>query len=239
MSANTAEQPVAYALDGKDKVSCVDIDRCFDENGELSETAKEALKRSGATYAERSVSGNGLHIFGKTDGMDLRTFSKGGDLEFYQKEQFIAMTGDGAKTKDLVNFDTCGMKPYLESKCEKRIEWKGVCKGENGLSSMSDKDVVEKAREAKNGDKFKRLYAGEDLQNNHSNSDMSLMNILAYWCNGDKEQMLRIFATSGLFRPNKSADYYEHTAIKALREIPVKSTYTPTIPKNNGGNGKR
>lgn len=230
---------VAYALDGKDKVSCVDIDRCFDKNGELSETAKEALKRSGATYAERSVSGNGLHIFGKTDGMDLRTFSKGGDLEFYQKEQFIAMTGDGAKTKDLVNFDSCGMKPYLESKCEKRIEWKGVCKGENGLSSMSDKDVVEKAREAKNGDKFKRLYAGEDLQNNHSNSDMSLMNILAYWCNGDKEQMLRIFATSGLFRPNKSADYYEHTAIKALREIPVKSTYTPTIPKNNGGNGKR
>ena len=230
---------IAYALDGKDNVSCVDIDRCFDENGELSETAKEALKRSGATYAEHSVSGNGLHIFGKTDGMDLRTFSKGGDLEFYQKEQFIAMTGDGAKTKDLVNFDTCGMKPYLESKCEKRIEWKGVCKGENGLSSMSDKDVVEKASEAKSGEKFKRLYAGEDLQNNHSNSDMSLMNILAYWCNGDKEQMLRIFATSGLFRPNKSADYYEHTAIKALREIPVKSTYTPTIPKNNGGNGKR
>ena len=230
---------VAYALDGKDNVSCVDIDRCFDENGELFETAKEALKKSGATYAEKSVSGNGLHIFGKTNGMDLRTFSKGGDLEFYQKEQFIAMTGDGAKTKDLVNFDTCGMKPYLESKCEKRIEWKGVCKGENGLSSMSDKDVVEKAGAAKNGDKFKRLYAGEDLQNNHSNSDMSLMNILAYWCNGDKEQMLRIFATSGLFRPNKSADYYEHTAIKALREIPVKSTYTPTIPKNNGGNGKR
>ena len=230
---------VAYALDGKDKVSCVDIDRCFDENGELSETAKEALKQSGATYAERSVSGNGLHIFGKTDGMDLHTFSKGGDLEFYQKEQFIAMTGDGAKTKDLVNFDTCGMKPYLESKCEKRIKWKGVCKGENGLSSMSDKDVVEKASNAKNGDKFKRLYSGEDLQNNHSNSDMSLMNLLAYWCNGNKEQMLRIFATSGLFRPNKSPDYYEGTAIKALREIPVKSTYTPTIPKNNGGNGKR
>ena len=230
---------IAYALDGKDKVSCVDIDRCFDKNGELSETAKETLKKSGATYAERSVSGNGLHIFGKTNGMDLRTFSKDGDLEFYQKEQFIAMTGDGAKTKDLVNFDTCGMKPYLESKCEKRIEWKGVCRGENGLSSMSDKDVVEKASAAKNGDKFKRLYAGEDLQNNHSNSDMSLMNILAYWCNGDKEQMLRIFATSGLFRPNKSPDYYEGTAIKALRSMPVKSTYTPTIPKNTGGNGKR
>ena len=230
---------IAYALDGNDKISCVDIDRCFDENGELSDTAKEVLKRCGVTFSERSVSGNGLHVFGKTDGMDLRTFSRDGDLEFYQKEHFIAMTGISAKTKELANFDTCGMKPYLESKCEKRPEWKGVCKGENGLSSMSDKDVVEKASAAKNGEKFRALYAGKDLQNNHSNSDMSLMNLLAYWCNGDKEQMLRIFATSGLFRPDKSADYYEHTAIKALKEMPVKSTYTPTIPKNTGGNGKR
>ena len=136
-------------------------------------------------------------------------------------------------------FDTSEMKELLSRKCEKREEWKGVCKGVNGLSTMTDRDVVEKASNAKNGDKFKRLYAGEDLQNNHSNSDMSLMNLLAYWCNGDKEQMLRIFATSGLFRPNKSPDYYEGTAIKALRSMPVKSTYTPTIPKNNGGNGKR
>ena len=89
------------------------------------------------------------------------------------------------------------------------------------------------------GVSFATVNRWEKGHANHSNSDMSLMNILAYWCNGDKEQMLRIFATSGLFRPNKSADYYEHTAIKALREIPVKSTYTPTIPKNNGGNGKR
>ena len=139
----------------------------------------------------------------------------------------------------LESFDTPEMKELLSRKCEKREEWKGVCKGVNGLSTMTDRDVVEKASNAKNGDKFKRLYAGEDLQNNHSNSDMSLMNLLAYWCNGDKEQMLRIFATSGLFRPNKSPDYYECTAIKALHSMPVKSTYTPTIPKNTGGNGKR
>ena len=171
--------------------------------------------------------------------MDIRTFSKDGDLEFYQKEHFIAMTGDGSGYSRLESFDTPEMKELLSRKCEKREEWKGVCKGVNGLSTMTDRDVVEKASNAKNGDKFKRLYAGEDLQNNHSNSDMSLMNLLAYWCNGDKEQMLRIFATSGLFRPNKSPDYYEGTAIKALRSMPVKSTYTPTIPKNTGSNGKR
>lgn len=230
---------VAYALDGKDNISCIDLDRCYDENGQPSALAKEVLSKCGKTYVEKSVSGNGLHIFGKTSGMDIRTFSKDGDLEFYQKEHFIAMTGDGSGYSRLESFDTPEMKELLSRKCEKREEWKGVCKGVNGLSTMTDRDVVEKASNAKNGDKFKRLYAGEDLQNNHSNSDMSLMNLLAYWCNGDKEQMLRIFATSGLFRPNKSPDYYEGTAIKALRSMPVKSTYTPTIPKNTGGNGKR
>ena len=230
---------IAYALDGKDNVSCIDIDHCYDENGQPSALAKEVLSKCGKTYVEKSVSGNGLHIFGKTSGMDIRTFSKDGDLEFYQKEHFIAMTGDASGYSRLESFDTPEMKELLSRKCEKREEWKGVCKGVNGLSTMTDRDVVEKASNAKNGDKFKRLYAGEDLQNNHSNSDMSLMNLLAYWCNGDKEQMLRIFATSGLFRPNKSPDYYEGTAIKALRSMPVKSTYTPTVPKNTGGNGKR
>lgn len=230
---------IAYALDGKDNVSCIDLDHCYDENGQPSALAKDVLSKCGKTYVEKSVSGNGLHIFGKTEGMDIRSFSKDGDLEFYQKEHFIAMTGDGTGYSRLESFDTPEMKELLSRKCEKREEWKGVCKGVNGLSTMTDRDVVEKASNAKNGDKFKRLYAGEDLRNNHSNSDMSLMNLLAYWCNGDKEQMLRIFATSGLFRPNKSPDYYEGTAIKALRSMPVKSTYTPTIPKNTGGNGKR
>ena len=230
---------IAYALDGKDKIACLDFDECYDENRLPNETVKEALSKCGATYTEHSLSGEGFHILGKTNGMDLRTFSKDGSLEFYQKAHFISLTGNGTVYTKLESFDTPEMKEFLSRKCEKREEWKGVCKGINGLSTMSDKDVVEKASEAKNGDKFKRLYAGEDLQNNHSNSDMSLMNILAYWCNGDKEQMLRIFATSGLFRPNKSPDYYEGTAIKALRSMPVKSTYTPTIPKSSGGNGKR
>ena len=230
---------IAYALDGKDKIACLDFDECYDENRLPNETVKEALSKCGATYTEHSLSGEGFHILGKTNGMDLRTFSKDGSLEFYQKAHFISLTGNGTVYTKLESFDTPEMKEFLSRKCEKREEWKGVCKGINGLSTMSDKDVVEKASEAKNGDKFKRLYAGEDLQKNHSNSDMSLMNILAYWCNGDKEQMLRIFATSGLFRPNKSPDYYECTAIKALRSMPVKSTYTPTIPKRSGGNGKR
>ena len=107
---------------------------------------------------------------------------------------------------------------------------------------MSDRDVVDKAISSKGGDTFKALYSGQDLQNNHSNSDMSLMNRLAFWCNGDKEQMLRIFATSGLFRENKSSDYYECTAIKAIRDTtdrfrPKAQNPVSNKPFNNSDKG--
>ena len=98
---------------------------------------------------------------------------------------------------------------------------------------MSDRDVVEKAIASKGGDTFKALYNGQDLQGNHSNSDMSLMNRLAFWCNGDKEQMLRIFATSGLYREGKSPDYYEGTAIKAIRD--TTSRFHPNTQAPVGG----
>ena len=123
------------------------------------------------------------------------------------------------------------METLIKEKCEKRTELKGAGKGVEGLSRMSDRDVVEKAIKSKGGDTFKDLYNGKDLQNNHSNSDMSLMNRLAFWCNGDKEQMLRIFATSGLYRPNKSPDYYECTVIKAIRDTTER--FQPSQKANN------
>ena len=55
------------------------------------------------------------------------------------------------------------------------------------------------------------------------------------------EQMTRIFATSGLYRPEKDASYYEHTAIKAAKDTPH---YTPPKASSSaskaasGGNSK-
>ena len=243
---NNGGVTLAYALDGKDGIACIDLDHCIDENGEYSELAKEVLSKCGKTYVEMSVSGKGLHIFGKTKGMDVRAFSKDGDFEFYQKSHFIAMTGDNVTDIRFESFDSDKMKELITRKCEKRSPWNGKGAGVEGLSKMSDRDVVEKAcADKKHGETFKSLYNGQDLFNNHSNSDMSLMNRLAYWCNGDKEQMLRIFATSGLFRPEKSPDYYEGTAIKAIRDVNGRfhqnsqNTYKPKPPVNTSGNSKR
>ena len=223
---------VAYALDGKDGICCIDLDGCLDENGEYSALAKETMNKCGKTYMELSLSKKGLHIFGKTKGMDVRSFSKDGDMEFYQSGRFISMTGDGTAYSQLESLDRYEVKSLIERKFDKRTELKGQGQGVAGLSTMTDRDVVEKAcADKKYGAKFKALYEGQDLQNNHSNSDMSLMNRLAFWCNGDKEQMLRIFATSGLYRPEKSDGYYEGTAIKAVRDTISRYTSSKPTPK--------
>ena len=232
---------LAYALDGTDGIACIDLDHCIGEDGKRSALADEVLAKCGKTYAEQSVSGKGIHVFGKTKGTDLRSFSKDGDMEYYQDRHFITMTGDGAGYSRLESFDTPEMQSLLEHKLERRTEWKNAGKGEAGLSQMDDRELLEKAFSAKNGDTVRRLYHGEDLRHNHSNSDMSLMNYLAFYSGGNVEQMTRIFATSGLYRPDKPASYYEYTAIKAAKDTPH---YTPPKASNsapkaaNGGNSK-
>ena len=112
--------------------------------------------------------------------------------------------------------------------------------GRSGAFADGRRELLEKAFSAKNGDTVRRLYHGEDLRHNHSNSDMSLMNYLAFYSGGNVEQMTRIFATSGLYRSEKHASYYEHTAIKAAKDTPH---YTPpkapaSTPKSSAGNSK-
>ena len=231
---------LAFALDGKDGIACIDLDKCIGEDGKRTPLAEEVLSKCGKTYIEHSLSGKGLHIFGRTKGADLRSYSKDGDMEYYQSGQFIAMTGDGADFYRLGDFDTPEMKSLLERKLERRSEFVNTGKGVEGLTVMDDRELLEKAFSAKNGDTVRRLYNGEDLRHNHSNSDMSLMNYLAFYSNHNIDQMLRIFATSGLYRPEKAQSYYEHTAIKAVKST---SVYTPpkastTAPKSSGGNSK-
>ncbi|MCD8285843.1 MAG: DUF3849 domain-containing protein [Clostridia bacterium] len=220
-------ETIAYALDGKDGICCIDVDHCLDENGKFTPAAQRARSVVPAgCYAETSVSGGGIHFFGKMEPENVRSFSKDGLMEFYRKSHFISMTGAcrEGETK-LESFDTPDMRNFIRNNFDKRKEYKKSTHGEYGLSSMSDREILEKAFLAKGGEVTMQLYQGTDLRHNHSNSDMALMNRLAFWCNGDREQMLRIFASSGLYRPEKSPDYYEGTAIKAILEI--RDRYNP------------
>ncbi len=66
---------------------------------------------------------------------------------------------------------------------------------------MSDDSVVRLASDSRQGRKFKSLWNGEIPEGkSHSDADMSLASILAFWCGGDVEQMDRLFRKSGLMR---------------------------------------
>ena len=211
---------LGFALDGKDNICCIDIDHCFNAKREMSDIAKAAWNACGNTYREVSVSREGLHIFGKTKGMGLQVFSDAGDMEFYERGKFMTVTGDafGEGRKNLLNLDELPVKELLSRKFSRHKTYSWAGKGIKGLSSMPDREVLERAFASKDGETFKALFNGEDLKNNHSNSDMALMRRLAFWCNGDIDQMLRIFAASGLYRPDKSPEYYEYSALKVLKD---------------------
>jgi hypothetical protein len=66
---------------------------------------------------------------------------------------------------------------------------------------LEDQQLIEKARTAKNGNRFSSLYEG-DITGHDSQSevDLAYCNHLAFWTDRNSEQMDRIFRMSGLMR---------------------------------------
>ena len=83
--------------------------------------------------------------------------------------------------------------------------------------SLSDDEVLVKAREAGNGAKFERLYSGDWSGDypSQSEADLALLNHLAFWCNRDAEQMARLFSLSSLASEKwqKRPDYRNRTIV--------------------------
>ncbi|MFM7831495.1 MAG: DNA primase, partial [Planctomycetaceae bacterium] len=80
-------------------------------------------------------------------------------------------------------------------------------------------EIVRRASEARNGEKFRRLYAGDlsDVGDDHSSADLALCNSLAFWCGCDAGLMDQVFRSSGLMREKwERADYRESTIAKAI-----------------------
>jgi putative DNA primase/helicase len=72
-------------------------------------------------------------------------------------------------------------------------------------SVLTDEQILEKARRAKNREKFIALFDNGDISSYKSDSeaDLALMNILAFWTCCDYEQMERLFGESALAERDK------------------------------------
>ena len=89
-------------------------------------------------------------------------------------------------------------------------------RGVETLTRMGDRDIVERASKTRNGEKFSQLYNGVSVLGNEEKDERSLMSRLAMFCNGDKDQLMRIFKSSGQFRDEKPNSFYERMAEQSI-----------------------
>lgn len=178
----------------------VDIDHAITD-GEPSRTLLDIVETMDS-YTELSPSGEGVHVLFKGEIPEGR--NKYNDVEMYQKGRFFTVTGN-----------VFGMlKPLNERTAPaKKVHTKYLAEAEKATTqekvtapaiptSLSDVELLRKAMNAKNGDRFKALWSGDISGNNgdHSGADMALCNLLAYWTNGDAYRIDDLFRQSGLIR---------------------------------------
>lgn len=217
------------------RIIAIDLDHCI-ENGQLLPWAKEIVKRFDNTYIEISPSGTGIRILALMPegyAYDSSTFYiRKGNVEVYvagATNRFVTLTGN-VYEKAEVTEQVDAMDWLLDTHMKRKqpISNNPIFDRD---SYLSDDRIIEIAMNAANGNKFAKLWNG-DITGYPSNSeaDSSLCSMLAFYCNGNKEQMDRLFRQSGLYRPKwdeqHGADTYGNMTINnVLRNMTT--FYTP------------
>jgi putative DNA primase/helicase len=249
--AGTDTDGLGFVFSESGTVAGVDLDDCRDpDTGELEPWADELLAGV-ATYTEISPSGTGLHLYGLgfiPDGGNRADVSDGaGHLEMYDSGRFFTVTGarvDGTPDAvEQVNDEIADVHAARiaddepDPKTPKpagdggvRADSPGANPGVDAEKTGSDSDgpdltdaeLLEKAKNAENGRKFKQLWNGRTAgYESHSEADLALCGLLAFWTGGDRTQMDDLFRRSDLYRDKWDEDrgaetYGEETISEAL-----------------------
>lgn len=175
------------------------------------------------TYTEISQSGTGIHVIGI--GTIPGSKRRSGCLEMYQDKRAVALTGNHLEGTPLTVNEI--QKPALKAIYEKIDP--PVQKSHNEVGeqkqevlkniSGSDDEVIKICENAKNGEKFMKLFKGiwEGDYKSQSEADLALCSLIASRT-GNFDQIDRIFRKSGLYRSKWDVHeiYRVNTITKAL-----------------------
>jgi len=234
---------LSFALTKSSRIFCIDLDDAKTD-GKYSALAWEVSNNARGTYAERSVSGKGLHFFGiKGGSLDTHPIFNGtmgnksadGKFELYDSARFMSVTGD-IFTHAKKNLATFSENDKLVAVAKGQLSEKQATVATQrtaSLSSANANEVIERIRKSKTAREFDSLYSGQDLFGDRSRSDMRLCGIVAFFSGGDVNITREIFTESGLFRGNeKSKSYVDRTVSRA-----VENTRTQIKPPKGSGQG--
>lgn len=207
-----AEEPVTeglgFAFDEGDMVAGFDLDDVRDpENEEVEPWARDVVARLDS-YTEVSPSGTGYHtfVFGFHPGdrskvpqeSTLDAFGSS-ELELYDSGRYFTVTGErvGEVSHDVETRPDVTKTIYEEYMAPDEDPEPAADVDAPDLN-LDDEEVIEKAKNAENGDEFERLHRGDDSAHagDTSRADLDYCGRLAFWTGGDKSQMDRIFRNS-------------------------------------------
>jgi len=204
---------VGSCLTGEDHIGSLDLDKCRNpETGEIEAWALGVIEQI-PTYWEISPSGRGLRAFGEwdmPDGAGCRWKLNGHEIEVYHRDAFLTVTGHHLLGTSAQLQDCTAELAALYAQCDRApdVPPAGNSRRRVGGSALSDEELLARARGARNGDKFCRLYDAGDVspyriegaESGHHRADLALARILAFWTR-DTAQIDRLFRQSALYRP--------------------------------------
>ncbi|MDH9600526.1 phage/plasmid primase, P4 family [Staphylococcus capitis] len=215
----------------------IDIDDIDDDlhrfkQGDKLDNIVSEFNEAFKSYTEVSPSGNGLHIIvkGKIPGSRRRK----GNIEMYDSGRFFTMTGKNiGKYKDVTEVSEQVFKTiYNKYLPDNTVKYPTTNNYQQNIHNLSEIDVINEIYKSKQAKLFDDLMKGnyEPYYTSHSEADMALANILAFWCARDYSQMDSIFRQSNLYRDKwdekrKNSTYGEQTLFKAINE--ANNIYTP------------
>lgn len=228
-----------------DGLAGIDIDHCIIDD-KLSDMAAEIVKAMDS-YTEVSPSGEGIRIFFKASGYEfdkskyyLKNSAIG--LEVYlsgMTNRYLTITGNAVHKVPVMQRED--RLPAILDKYMKRPAKDPVTPVNAAPLDLTDRELIDRAKAAKNGAQFSSLWDGSTVgYPSHSEADQALCNILAFWTGKDPHRMDALFRQSGLMREKwdrkqSGTTYGKITisnAVSACKEV-----YTP--PKDRVEDAQR
>lgn len=207
----------------------IDIDGCIKDNT-LSDFAKSVANELNS-YTEVSPSGTGIHVICRGELPPEGRKSSELGLEMYTEGRFFTFT---ANRVDEYPAEVLDRKEEIYSVHKKYIAKKPApsqLKKPIKTTDLQENDIIEKALNSKNGDKFRDLLNGnwESSFSSQSEADLSFCNTLAFWTGADYSKIDSIVRSSGLYRDKWDTKHFAdgktygqniiEQAIKDCREV--------------------
>lgn len=191
---------VGFVFTKNDPYCGIDLDKCRDPKTGTIEPWAQAIIDKLNSYTEISPSGQGVHIIIESqlpEGQRRR-----GPIEMYETGRYFTMTGDHLDgTPDCVHNRQAEIEMLHAEVFGSRENTQNTSHTGKSTSTLSDEEVLGRARKSKNADKFERLWSGDSNEYaSQSEGDLALCSMLAFWSKSSAEQIDRLFRQSRLFR---------------------------------------